>query len=99
MAINMLLQEPLKAINVSYRAVLQEPGPHLHREASSGSTGHIWINNSGVDQSREVGADGGQVAAVRQPWRGTGASYYSDQRQSRDYSSVAGTHIRRKHGR
>lgn len=54
----------------SYRAVLEELAPNLHREASSGITGHIMVNYSGVDQSRKVGTNCGQMTAVCKPWRG-----------------------------
>lgn len=41
----------------SYRASLEEPAPDLDREARSSITGHIWVNYSGVHQSREVGTN------------------------------------------
>lgn len=53
----------------SYSAVLKEPAPDLHREASTGTTGHIRVNYSGVDQSRKVGTNCRQMAAVCKPWR------------------------------
>lgn len=53
----------------SYRVVLEEPVPDLHREASTGTTGHIRVNYSGVDQSREVGTNCGQMTAVCKPWK------------------------------
>lgn len=54
----------------SYRAVLVDPAPDLNGEASSSITGHIRINYSGVDKSRKVGTDCGQMTAVCKPWRG-----------------------------
>lgn len=55
---------------VSYRAVFEELPPDLHREASSGITGHIRVNYRDVDQSRKVYANRGQMATVCKPWRG-----------------------------
>lgn len=54
----------------SYRAVLEEPVPDLHRESSSGTAGHIRVNYSGVDQSRKVGTHCRQMTAVCKPWKG-----------------------------
>lgn len=51
----------------SYRAVFEEVAPDLHREASSSITGYAGVNNRGVDQCGEVGADRGQMTTVCKP--------------------------------
>lgn len=54
----------------SYRAVLENPTPDLGSEASLGITGHTRINYGGVDKSRKVGTNCGQVTTVCKPCRG-----------------------------
>lgn len=79
----------------SYRAVLEDLLPDLQRKASLSITGYIRINDGGVDQSGKVGTDGGQMAAVCQPWEDKQETLKSLE-QPLDFRKSVLTHSRRK---
>lgn len=79
---------PVVSVCESYRAVLEEPAPDLKREAPPGTTGHLGVNYSRVDQSRKVGTDCGQMTAVCKPCRGQMNVVIMSRNNQSDYSSI-----------